>query len=204
MLEGRSNDAAAIATKGLPIYRCRSLRILRRWLAENQIGSRRSGLVASSAAERLRAVGVETPTFSFMRGIDYVKWFLEPAGDVRSSNQLEVALSEFEVQGLEVDFVGLMWGGDLLFDAAGPIVRKFSGANWQSGTRKPASPLESEKLVRAYQEALNRYRVLMTRYRKAMLICVPEGAPNDPTRNPDDFDRVFEYLGACGLAELDD
>ena len=50
---------------------------------------------------RLRAEGVEAPTFDFLGGIDYVRWFLEPAGDYRSSNQLEVALSEFELQGLE-------------------------------------------------------------------------------------------------------
>lgn len=203
ILEGRSNDASSIALKGLPIYRCRSLLVMRKWLAENQTGSRRSGLVASSAAQRLRAIGVETPTFSFMRGIDYVKWFLEPAGDVRSSNQLEVALSEFEVQGLELDFVGLIWGGDLLFDSSGPLVRKFSGSKWQSGTRKPAIPIEGGKTARAYQEAINRYRVLMTRYRKAMVICVPEGASYDPTRNPDELDGVYEYLGACGLTALD-
>ncbi len=203
MLEGKSDDAAAIARKGLPIYRCRSIQALRRWLSENQFGSRRSGLVASSSAERLRAVGVETPTYSFMGGIQYVRWFLEPSGDVRSSNQLEVALSEFEVQGLELDFVGLLWGGDLLFDSAGPIVRRFSGASWQNGIRKPVSLFDDEKVEKAYQEGINRYRVLMTRYRKAMVIFVPEGASNDPTRSPDEFDRVFEYLGACGLRELD-
>src|ERR1035438_8778965 len=75
----------------------------RSWLVENAKGNRRAGLVASSGAARTRADGVETPTFKFLGGIDYVKWFLEPAGDHRSSNQLEVALSEFEMQGLEID-----------------------------------------------------------------------------------------------------
>ncbi len=203
MLEGRTDDAKSIALNGLPIFRCRTLPDLRRWLSEQRIGSRRSGLVASSAAARLRAEGVETPTFSFMRGIDYVKWFLEPDGDVRSSNQLEVALSEFEVQGLEVDWVGLIWGGDLLFDDEGPIVRKFSGSEWQTGIRRPDSLFGNERILRTYQEALNRYRVLMTRYRKAMLICVPQGDSQDSTRNPDDLDKVYEYLGMCGIRKLD-
>jgi hypothetical protein len=204
MLEGDASAAARIAESGLPIYCCRSLSVLRKWLSDHQIGSRRTGLVASSAAERLRAVGVETPTFSFMRGVDYVKWFLEPAGDVRSSNQLEVALSEFEIQGLEVDFVGLIWGGDFLFGSAGPVVRKFSGKGWGSGTRRPDHASENDKASRAFQEGQNRYRVLMTRYRKAMLICVPEGASEDSTRNPLELDLTFDFLRQCGIRELVD
>ncbi len=202
-LECNRVAAAKIATRGLPIHLCRNCDTLRQWLRKNQLGSRRTGLVASSAAERLRAIGVETPAFSFMRGIDYVKWFLEPEGDVRSSNQLEVALSEFEVQGLEIDFVGLIWGGDLVYDHRGLMVRKFSGAKWievGTTTNHLFDPPGREQAIR---EGLNRYRVLMTRYRKAMMICVPEGDLLDATRSPTELDSVYEYLHGCGLKSVD-
>ena len=196
------HEAKIISTRGLPIYRCRTIKEMKKWLVSKQIGTRRTGIVASSAAARLRADGFETPTFSFMRGIDYVKWFLEPQGDVRSSNQLEVALSEFEIQGLEIDFVGLVWGGDLLFDKNGAAVRRFSGSAWQAEKRMEASLFEDGHRARAFQEGLNRYRVLLTRYRKAMIICVPLGSETDSTRNPKELDQVYEFLGKCGIQEL--
>jgi hypothetical protein len=115
LLAGQVDEASALSQNGHDIYVTRSLSEARTWLKSNSQGTRRAGLVASSGAVRLRADGVETPSFDFIRGIDYVKWFLEPKGDHRSSNQLEVALSEFEMQGLEIDVACLIWGGDLVF-----------------------------------------------------------------------------------------
>ncbi|MBV8842678.1 MAG: DUF2075 domain-containing protein [Bryobacterales bacterium] len=115
VLDGQPDQAGALAAKGLPVYLTRDIDEARAWLKFHAKGNRRAGLVASSGAARSRAEGVETPTFKFLGGIDYVKWFLEPAGDHRSSNQLEVAMSEFEMQGLEIDLAVLVWGGDLIF-----------------------------------------------------------------------------------------
>lgn len=184
--------ASDIAKGGLPVFLTRDLGTLRRWLLAHQVGSRRVGMVASSGAERLRALGIETPTFTFMRGIDYVRWFLEPGGDVRSSNQLEVALSEFEVQGLELDYVGMIWGGDLVACGEELAVRKFVGTQWSSRVSG-----------RATREGLNRYRVLMTRYRKAMAILVPEGSVSDSTRKSEEFDSIYGYLVSCGARSLE-
>jgi hypothetical protein len=166
---------------------------------QHQQGTRRTGILASSGAERLRALGIETPTFTFIQGISYVNWFLEPAGDVRSSNQLEVALSEFEVQGLELDYVGLIWGGDFLFKNDKPVIRKFRNNSWQTFDNQSSD----EKTQRQIIEAINRYRVLLTRYRKAMVICVPHGSYTDLTRIPEEFDATFEFLKSCGAQTIE-
>lgn len=127
VLDGRVSEAETLATKGLPVHMTRDMHVARSWLMANAKGNRRAGLVASSGAARLRADGVETPTFKFLQGIDYVKWFLEPSGDHRSSNQLEVALSKFEMQGLEIDLAGLLWGGDLVFPDGQVVARSLRG-----------------------------------------------------------------------------
>jgi hypothetical protein len=136
VLNGEPEKAADLAKSGLPVWMVRDLSIAREWLRARAKGHRRAGLVASSGATRIRADGVEPPTFKFLGGIDIVKWFLEPATDYRSSNQLEVALSEFELQGLELDLVGLLWGGDLIFRGSAVIPRKLSGCNgWSLAVR---------------------------------------------------------------------
>jgi len=193
VLEGNLVSAKNFAHENLPIFVTRDHVFFKSWLKERQVGTRRTGIVASSAAERLRALGYETPTFSFMRGIDYVRWFLEQAGDVRSSNQLEVAMSEFEVQGLELDHVGLVWGWDFLAKEGGPVVRKFSGTSWSAVARSNSV---------AIRQAINRYRVLMTRYRSSMIILVPHGSTDDATLSPSEMDETFRYLVSCGARAL--
>jgi hypothetical protein len=212
VLEGQVTAARAAAGTNLPVFVTRSLAEARRWLASRIAPNRRSGLVASSGAARLRAEGVETPTFKFLSGIDYASWFLRPKGDVRSSNQLEVAMSEFEVQGLELDNVGLLWGGDLLFPEGLPTTRKFRGSVWVAVDEADGSSDEVEdgdadeahecRSINQQTLTLNKYRVLMTRYRKAMVVFVPPGDPEDTTRLPAEFDQMEEYLLECGAQQL--
>jgi DUF2075 family protein len=125
-----------------------------------------------------------------------VKWFLEPATDYRSSNQLEVALSEFELQGLELDLVGLLWGGDLIFRGSAVIPRKLSGCKWLAagGAGDPQASADDPQT-----RIKNKYRVLLTRFRKEMVVFVPRGAEGDSTRMPEDFDSVYQYLKQCGV-----
>lgn len=167
----------------------------------NAKGNRRAGLIASSGASRLRADGVETPTFKFLGGIDYVKWFLEPAGDHRSSNQLEVALSEFEMQGLEIDLAVLLWGGDLVFPDGKVTARRLKGNRWcvVGGVGDPQVSADDPKT-----RIQNKYRVLLTRFRKGMAVFVPLGTEDDPTRAPQDFDSVHGHLLRCGVRNLDE
>ncbi|MGN6643947.1 MAG: DNA/RNA helicase domain-containing protein, partial [Verrucomicrobiota bacterium] len=134
-LAGDTSKAAATVPKlrNFPFALTRSLATARAWLRENARGQQRVGLVASSGALRLRADGLELSS-GFRQGNRdmYVHWFLAHPPDVRSSNQLEVAASEFECQGLELDWIGLCWGGDFSFDATGDgwAYRNFSGTRW--------------------------------------------------------------------------
>jgi hypothetical protein len=177
-----------------PLALTRDLAVARRWLRDHTRGLRRCGLVASSGAIRLRADGLELSS-GFRRGNRdlYVHWFLDPSPDVRSSNQLEVAASEFECQGLELDWVGVCWGGDLSMDSglSGWEYRHFAGSKWQA----VASPTD-----RAY--LLNTYRVLLTRAREGTIMWVRPGDAEDQTRDAARFDRIAGYLRACGLCEV--
>ncbi len=193
VLSGNAALARSIADTlaDFPLAMTRDLSTARRWLRERTRGLRRSGLVASSGAIRLRAEGLELSSGFRLGNRDlYVNWFLNLPPDVRSSNQLEVAASEFDCQGLELDWVGLCWGGDLHFDMTTGTwcFGNFVGSKWQS----VRSPIDREYI-------LNTYRVLLTRAREGAIIWVPRGDVSDETRNANHFDQTAEYLSLCGL-----
>jgi len=153
-------------------------------------GERRAGLVGSSGAKRLRAegLGVEVP---HMDAGAVARWFLDRwPEDVRASDALETMATEFACQGLELDAVGLCWGGDLVRLGAAWQVRDFRGTKWQvarEGDRR--------------ENRLNTYRVLLTRARYLTVIWVPRGDPADRTRDPAEMDAVAAFLLACGARE---
>jgi hypothetical protein len=192
-LVGDATKAAAIVPdlRDFPFNLTRSLPTARLWLQKHARGQQRAGLVASSGAIRLRADGLELSS-GFRQGNRdiYVNWFLNHPPDIRSSNQLEVAASEFECQGLELDWVGLCWGGDFSYDitTGGWTFRNFSGSRWGS--------LKNE-IDRQY--LLNTYRVLLTRARRGLILWIPQGDISDETRSPNAFDSTADYLIRCGL-----
>ena len=177
--------------KDFPFAITRSLATARAWLQKHARGQQRAGLVASSGAIRLRPDGLELSS-GFRQGNRdmYVRWFLDLPPDVRSSNQLEVVASEFECQGLELDWVGICWSGDFQFDAVNNawLYRRFSGSAW--GIMK-------DGIDRKY--LLNKYRVLLTRARRGLIIWVPEGDVQDQTRSPGLLNSTADYLVRCGV-----
>lgn len=197
VLEGDSTKAASLASsiKEFPLGLCRTASALRHHLRARDIGTPRIGVLASSGALRLRASGFEPPAFNFTQNVvDPVAWFLNPTNDIRSSNQLEVAMSEFESQGLELDVTGVCWGGDL--------IRSTGTTEWQPqrmrGTKwVPIAPHSPEG-----RYIVNKYRVLLTRFRRSCLIMVPDGEPEDPTQQSDSMDTVFAFLQRCGVPVL--
>ena len=176
-----------------PVVVTRDLGVAKKWLAERTRGLARCGLVASSGAARLRAYGFETST-GFHRDYPYEYWFLNGCEDVRSSFQLEVVATEFEIQGLELDWVGLCWGGDLEWNPKCDMwhCRRFVGTHWRS-----------VKIPSNQQYLLNSYRVLLTRARQGMVIWVPRGERSDPTIAPGGLDSTTDALLRSGLKSLD-
>jgi hypothetical protein len=175
-----------------PIVSTRSIEAARLWLQNQTRGERRCGLVASSGAIRLRADGLEL-SGEFRGGYPYEEWFLAPRDDIRSSYQLEVAATEFECQGLELDWTGVCWGGDLLTEPDGQWkYRYFHGRAWRRF-----------KNAGDKQYLLNKYRVLLTRARQGFVIWIPRGDSKDPTRDPTLFDATAAFLGRCGVPSVD-
>lgn len=194
VLSGDATGAAQLSTKfdRFPVVVSRNLRQTKEWLVENTRGERRCGLSASSGAARLRAHGIET-SMAIREAYSYPHWFLAPRGDVRASYQLEVVATEFEIQGLELDLIGLCWGGDFIRDEAIGQWRylQFNGHKWKTVTN-------DSRMLRIR----NKYRVLMTRAREGLVIWVPEGDENDPTRSIQAMNDTAEYLCKCGAVPL--
>ncbi len=169
-----------------PLYLTRDLEAARLWLRSKRRGQERMGLLASSNAARLKPHGV------FVKAkIEPAKWFLAPSQDVRSSDALEDAATEFDVQGLELDWGCLCW--DINYRRTREAWKgfQFKGTKWEEVNN------EARKSYIA-----NSYRVLLTRARQGLVVFVPEGSSEDHTRPPDQYDAVFRYLLACGFHHL--
>jgi hypothetical protein len=194
VLDGDAQRAAAIATEagGVPFLLTRSLGVMRAALRAQARGTRRAGLVCSAGAKRLRADGI-WPEFPHLDDTAVAQWFLDRWPDVRASDALEMPATQFACQGLELDLVGLCWGGDLIRRAGqtGWQARRFIGTDWRSV--RAADDI-------AYQ--VNTYRVLLTRARYETVIWVPPGDPDDATRDPATLDAIAAFLHACGAGML--
>jgi len=175
----------SISTK-YPIVITRNLRKAKEWLKHQARGSERYGIVVSSQAERLKphCIDVKSP-------MNPIHWFLDGKEDVRSSYYLEDVATEFHIQGLELDWVCVTWDADFRYSKNGWQHRSFRGSKWNY-IRK-----EERKL---YQK--NAYRVLLTRARQGMVIVVPDGDTDDPTRSPEFYNPTFEYLKSIGFLIL--
>jgi hypothetical protein len=178
-------------------YVSRSLAETRNWLNETRIGFTRSGLICSATASRLRIDGLE-PSFDFHKGFDWEHWFLDnPDSDTRSSSRLEVAATQFEIQGLELDWIGLCWGEDLIWN----------GREWQSwnsafSKTKGGLAWAPNRSEEKHRFRINAYRVLLTRARQGLAIYVPKPDPSDWTRLAKGLDDTAEFLLECGAAAL--
>ncbi len=171
-----------------PIRITRSLSAAKAWLESIARGTERYGCIASSEAKRLRAEGLELPP-ARADGVEH--WFLNIKGDVRSSFQLEVAATEFQIQGLELDWICLCWGGDFLRSSDCWDLKRLRGTAWQRIGQDSA---------RAY--LVNSYRVLLTRARQGMVLFVPAGDDEDSTRPRAPLDETAEFLMSCGAVPL--
>ncbi len=191
VLDGKSSVASKLFKHlaEYPILLTRDLVTAKKRMCEFGAG-KRFGLVASSGALRLRAHGVEVRK-EFRDAIDYADWFLNDVTDFRSSNGLEIAATEFDCQGLELDWACVCWGGDFVRSSEDAWrYLQLRALKWNN------APSNKVDFIR------NKYRVLLTRSRYGMIIFVPPGSAEDVTRSADSLDATAEYLKKCGLSEI--
>ena len=186
-----------VVSHGYPIVLTRSMDKAREWLRQQARGTQQTGILISKVSARFKPLAVHVLPQSEDNA---VHWFLEDKTDVRSSNYLEEAATEIQVQGLEVDFACVLWDADMRYDNGKWTFWKFNGkTQWI-----PEKNIETQKYM------LNAYRVLLTRARQGMVICIPEGNgrttpegfPEDPTRQPSFYESTYEYFKSLGMNEI--
>jgi len=182
-----ARDAWSRIQEKYPIFLTRDLSAGKNWTRACARGSERYGLLASSEAQRLKALGIDVKA-----KVTPIHWFLNSRDDVRSSYYMEGAATQFDVQGLELDWTCLVWDGDLRFISSGWAHWSFEGHRWQR--------IKSDSRQSFLKNA---YRVLLTRARQGMVIVVPEGDTDDKTRNPSYYDGTFEFLKSLGIPLLE-
>jgi hypothetical protein len=169
-----------------PIAVTRDLNAAKVWIRKRARGSERFGLLCSSKAQRLKPHAIDVRV-----NIDPIHWFLNERDDTRSSYYLEDAATEFQVQGLELDWACITWDADLRFGPMDWHYHDFRGSRWIN---------IKNSLNQSYLR--NAYRVLLTRARQGMVIFVPEGSVEDHTRRPDFYDPTYDYLRELGIEEI--
>lgn len=185
-----------------PIVLTRDMDKAREWLHSKVRGTERTGILVTKESARYKPLAVHVLPSGDENA---VHWFLEDKSDVRSSNYLEDAATEIQVQGLELDYTCLLWDADMRYDNGKWRFYRFNGqTKWVEQTPNTESKQE------LMQYMLNAYRVLLTRARSGMVICVPSGNPNktpsgfweDSTRLPAFYDGTYAYLKQIGIEEI--
>lgn len=184
--KAQARETFAQLAERYPIALTRNLAAAKDWIRTRARGSERYGLVASSKAMRLKPHAIDIRV-----AVDPVHYFLNERDDTRSSYYLEDAATEFQVQGLELDWVCVTWDADFRFNGSGWNYHDFRGDRWCN----IANP-DNRVYLR------NAYRVLLTRARQGMIVFIPPGDPDDQTRSPAFYDSTFSYLRGLGIPEI--
>ena len=185
-----------------PITLTRDMAKARKWLHSKVRGTERTGILVTKESARFKPLAVHVLPSGDENA---VHWFLDDKTDVRSSNYLEDAATEIQVQGLELDYTCLLWDADMRYENGEWHFYRF---NSQSKWTEQIANTESKQELQKYM--LNAYRVLLTRARAGMVICVPTGNPNktvsgfweDSTRLPEFYDGTYQYLKSLGIEEI--
>ena len=168
-----------------PILISRDLDSAKQWVRNKAKGSERTGLIASSGARRLRPIGIDVKN-----EISAPNWFLNDKDDIRSSYFLEDIATEFDIQGLEIDWTCLAWGANFHIKEGKWKHQNFKGSKWMN---------INQDITKEYLK--NTYRVLLTRARQGMVF-IPNGSELDHTRPKEFYDGTWEYMKQIGIEEL--
>ena len=185
-----------------PIYLTRDMSKARAWLHEKVRGTERTGVLVSKESARFKPLAIHILPSG---DENTVHWFLEDKKDTRSSNYLEDAATEIQVQGLELDYTCLLWDADVRYENGKWHYYRFNG---QTKWVEQLGNTENNRELIKYM--LNAYRVLLTRARAGMVICVPYGNGNktstgfweDETRLPEYYNGTYQYLKSLGIEEI--
>jgi len=189
-----------------PIVLTRDMSKARDWLRKQVRGTQRTGVLVSKTAARFKPLAVDI----LEQGDENaVHWFLEDKNDIRSSNYLEDAATEIQVQGLELDYTCVLWDADMRCNG-NELFREWRYFNFNGKTAWREETGISDNSIERRKYMLNAYRVLLTRARMGMAICVPcgngnktiGGFPEDATRLPEFYDGTYNYLKSLGLEEI--
>jgi DUF2075 family protein len=201
-LESNASDLYKEIKDKYPIVLTRDMEKARKWLREKVRGTERTGVLVTKESARYKPLAVHVLPSGDENA---VHWFLEDKCDTRSSNYLEDAATEIQVQGLELDYTCLLWDADVRYNGGKWHFYRFNGqTKWVEQLPNSESKQELLKYM------LNAYRVLLTRARSGMVICVPEGNSNktingfweDITRLPEYYNGTYNYLREIGIEEL--
>lgn len=169
-----------------PIKLTRNLETAKKWVRDKARGTERYGLLASSGALRLKSVGI------FVKNeLSAPNYFLNDKESVSSSYYLEDCATEFDVQGLELDWSIVAWDCDFRYVNGKWTYNKFNGSKWNNVN------IETNRIY-----LKNAYRVLLTRARQGMIIFIPEGNLEDKTRQPNFYDDTYNYFKSIGIEEI--
>lgn len=169
-----------------PILLTRDLSVAKSWIRNNAKGTERTGLIASSGARRLRPLGIDVKN-----EISAPNWFLNGKKDIRSSYFLEEVATEFDIQGLEIDWSCLAWGANFYLKDNTWEYQNFKGTKWMKINKE-----KSKEYLK------NTYRVLLTRARQGMIIYIPNGSFKDHTRPSEFYDYTWQYFKNIGIKEI--
>ena len=185
-----------------PVVLTRDMAKAKRWLHNKVRGTERTGVLVTKESARFKPLAIHILPSGDENA---VHWFLEDKTDTRSSNYLEDAATEIQVQGLELDYTCLLWDADMRYENGQWHFYRFNG---QTKWVEQHGNTESKQELMKYM--LNAYRVLLTRARAGMVICVPAGNTNktvsgfweDSTRLPEYYNGTYEYLKSLGIEEI--
>ena len=140
----------------------------------------RYGMVRSSRDKSLDNYGMKT--LPWPKTLNYGKWYNSEHNDSESCCALDLPVTEFDSQGLELDFTIVGWGQDFILE----------NGLWNNSRAKRYS--YTSDIKDPFTLRRNAYRVLLTRARDGMILYVPDEPILEETR---------AHLISCGVEELE-
>ena len=171
-----------------PICITRDLKLAEQFVLRNTQRKERCGKLCSSNSKIL---GKYSHCFDNIDNWHFANWMLDDFGR-DSSNSLIFSASEFNIQGLEIDWSLLGWDMDMYY----------SNGEWHEQRMLTKKRFEESTEIQK-KHILNSYRVLLTRARKGMIIYIPKSSDFEDNYDVSQYmDSTYDYLKSCGIKDI--